>query len=160
MTDTKDFLTMGCAAVGAVLGVINTVTSLNQRRVKLKVIPKTAVRSANGVFSHSNELLPNSVLAIEIINLSAFPVTISETGFTLKGTNTRCVCPPGPISVIDQKPWPRRLDSRESVTVYFRPHEFPRNVDLAYAETDCEERRYGDSPALKKLRAHLQKGTR
>lgn len=158
----KDFLTIGCAVLGASLGIINTVTNMNERRVKLKVIPKTAQRSGNSVFSHSGEMLPNSVLAIEIINLSAFAVTISETGFTLKGSSDRCLCPPSPASVMDNKPWPsRRLDSRESVTVYFPPFaKYPRNMNVAYAETDCGERRFGDSPALKKFRAHAQKASR
>jgi hypothetical protein len=85
----KDFLTIGCAALGAVLGIINTVTSLNQRRVKLRVIPKIGVRDESGVFLHRRELLPNGAPAIEVINLSAFPVTIAEAGFTLKGSGER-----------------------------------------------------------------------
>jgi hypothetical protein len=156
-TGLRDFLTIGCAVLGAGLGIINTVTSLNQRRVKLRVIPKTAAGIGGGVFSHTTELLPNSVPAIEVINLSAFPVTIAEAGFTLTGSKARVVCPPQ--SVIDHKPWPRRLEARESVTVYFPPYAFPSNLYLAYAETDCQERRFGNSPALKKFRALLQEKT-
>jgi hypothetical protein len=157
LTGLKDFLTIGCAALGAGLGIINTITSLNQRRVKLRVIPKMAAGFGAGVLSHKTELLPNSVPAIEVINLSAFPVTIAEAGFTLRGSTARVVCPPP--AVIDKKPWPRRLESRESVTVYFPACEFPKNLNLAYAETDCEEKHFGSSPSLKKFRAHIQKGS-
>jgi len=64
----KDFLTIGCAVLGAALGIINTVTGLNQRRVKLRVTPKLVVRGEAGVYSHKTELLPNGVPAIEVIN--------------------------------------------------------------------------------------------
>jgi len=153
--DLKEFLTIGCAALGAVLGVINTLTSLNQRRVKLRVRPKMSVRSERGVFSHTTEVLPNGVPAVEVINLSAFAVTIAEAGFKLKGETNRLV--PVPPFVVDNKPWPRRLESRESVTVYFSgSSKFPKNLAQAYATTDCEETRDGDSPALKKFRKLLQ----
>ena len=152
-----DFLTIGCAVLGAGLGIINTLTNLNQRRVKLRVNPKLAVRyESGGVFSHTTELLPNSAPAVEVINLSAFPVTIAEAGFKLTGDDGRVI--PTPPCVIDNKPWPRRLESRESVTVYFSGNQsFPKNLGRAYATTDCETTRYGDSPALKKFRAHLSR---
>jgi len=90
--------------------------------------------------------------------LSAFPVTIAEAGFKLKGGHGRIV--PKPPFIFDDKPWPRRLDSRESVTVYFPASDaFPKNMHVAYATTDCERTRRGDSPALKKFRAHLQQGS-
>ena len=153
MTDTKDLLTMGCAAVGAVLGVINTVTALNQRRVKLKVIPKTSLMQNGGVFSHRKGVLPNSTLSIEIINLSQFPVTIAEAGFMLKGERARAV---STLSGLNGEHWPRRLDSRQAITAYFLPGaQFPKNLWKAYATTDCEETRHGDSPALRKYRAQL-----
>jgi len=47
-TSIKDFLTIGCTVLGASLGIINTVTGLNQRRVKLKVVPKIAVSDGGG----------------------------------------------------------------------------------------------------------------
>jgi hypothetical protein len=149
-----DFMTIGCAVLGAGLGIINTLTNLDQRRVKLRVTPKLSVHSESGAYSHTTELLPNGAPAVEVINLSAFPVTIAEAGFKLKGGDGRVI--PIPPCVIDNKPWPRRLESRESVTVYFSGNQsFPKNLGRAYATTDCETTRYGDSPALKKFRAHL-----
>jgi len=154
----KDFLTIGCAAVGAALGIIHTVTGLNQRRVKLRVTPKLVTRSEAGVYSHKTELLSNGVPGIEVLNLSALPVKIAEAGFKLKGQHGRIV--PKPPFIFDDKPWPRRLDSRESVTVHLPASDaFPKNLHVAYATTDCEKTCCGDSPALKKFRAHLQKRT-
>ena len=155
-TDIKEFLTIGCAVLGASLGVINTVTGLSQRRLRLKVIPKTVVRNGRDIFSTNLKVLEDSYPAIEVINLSAFPVTISEAGFTLKGSANRVVCDPSPV--IDNKPWPRRLEPREAVTVYFPYGIFPKNLHLAYAQTDCNEKRVGDSPALKKFQSLLESG--
>lgn len=157
-TGLKDFLTIGCAVLGAGLGILNTLTNLNQRRVKLRVTPKLTVRSGPVAFSHKNRLLPDGVPTIEVINLSAFPVTIAEAGFRLKRESGRLAALQP--CVIDNKPWPRRLESREMVTVYFPPGtRFPSNLHLAYATTDCEITRYGDSPALKKFRAYLHRGS-
>lgn len=150
----KDFLITACAALGAVLGVINTVAGLSQRRVRLRVIPKLAIRSETGVFSHTTEQ-DLGTPAIEVINLSAFPVTIAQAGFNLKGDKGRLI--PVPPFIFDNRPWPRRLESRESVTVYFPTgRSFPRNLNVAFATTDCQQTRYGDSPALKAFRARLQ----
>ena len=85
----KDFVTSGCAVLGAVLGVMNTWNGLNRQKVKLWVVPKviyplgslavlTATRCREGT-----ELQTTG--CIEITNLSAFPVTIYDTGFTLDG---------------------------------------------------------------------------
>ena len=154
-TGVKDFLTIGCAVLGATLGIINTVIGLNQRRVKLRVTPSLCIRTESGAFTQKAELLPNGSPAIEVINLSTFPVTITEAGFKLKGETGRLV--PIPPFIIDNKPWPRRLDSRDSVTVYFPSAKtFPKNIGVAYAKTSCETTRYGNSPALKKFRVHLQ----
>jgi len=154
--ELRDFLTAGCAVLGAGLGVLNTITSLNQRRVKLRVTPKFSVRTERGVYSHKTEIPANSVPAIEVINLSEFPVTISEAGFSLRRDTGRLT--PTPPFLNDDKPWPRRLESRESVTIYFpSAAKLPSNLHLAYATTDCEETRYGDSPALKAFRARIKK---
>ena len=156
-TGVKDFLTIGCAVLGATLGIINTFVGLNQRRVNLRVTPNLYVRFENGTYSTKKDLLPDGSLAIEVINLSGFPLTIVEAGFTLKGETRRMAC--GKNFTFDNKPWPRRLDSRESVTVYF-PHEtFPKNLNKAYVKTDCATMRYGDSPALKKFKAQLKEKT-
>jgi hypothetical protein len=151
----KDPITTICAIVGAGLGVFNTLTGLSQRRVRLKVTPKLALHQPQGIYSTPNKLLLNGAPAIEILNRSAFAVTISEAGFKLKREAEKLI--PKPPFIIDGKPWPRRLEAREAVTVYFpRSNNFPKNLGSAYATTSCGKTVHGDSQALKKFRAQLQ----
>lgn len=70
---------------GTALGIISAVNMLSRNCVKLRVIPKVAWKSANG-FVISTDRHPRAKLgapnrlAVKIINLSTFPVTISEVG--------------------------------------------------------------------------------
>lgn len=137
-------VTFSIAALGAVLGVINTWVGLSKERVRLAVIPKHAIPVGAAA--------SNIELGIEIINLSAFPVTISEVGVFYRGTTKRSVIP-NPID-LDQRGFPRRLDSRESMTIYC---EKPRAVvdghrmSSVFAKTDCGIVRKGSSPAFKQM---------
>ncbi len=106
----KDIVTIAMAGVGAVLGIINTLHQLNLNRVKLRVVPKSAVAYGGGMLHSRDEHLRGGGPCIEIINLSAFPVTISEVGYTLAGTNLRAGMF-NPV-LLDGKPWPRRLEPR------------------------------------------------
>src|ERR1035437_613669 len=76
-------------SVGSLLGVWNLVQSFSQRRVRLRVVPKLTVIRGNGFLSSSSDLLPDGFPCIEVTNLSAFPVTIAEVGFSLYGTASR-----------------------------------------------------------------------
>ena len=148
--ELKDIFTLCFAAVGAVLGVINTVHNLNQKRVRLKVIPKYAFPvSAQGE-------LGQEMACIEVVNLSTFAVTITEVGFTIDGhpRKGKRAALPQPL-LFDGKPWPRRLEPRQSVSTYFELHKLPRKIGKAYAFTDCLETELGDSPALAQLRDKL-----
>jgi hypothetical protein len=149
-------LTLGLAAVGAVLGVINTWHQINQGRVKLRVIPRSAVRAGNGAFATSmnRHLSDGSTPCIEVVNLSSFPVTVTEVGYTIPGDAHRVACP-NPV-VIDSKPWPRRLEPRESVTAYIDLNRVKdTRIGKAYAHTDCGVTRFGNSPALKQMKEYL-----
>lgn len=142
----KDIVTIGAAALGAVLGIMNTWNAVNQRRVRLRVRPAHATMVPSG----------RSMFSIEVVNLSAFPLTISEVGFTLKrgGIKQPRAAVITPI-LIDNKPWPRKLEPRESVSVYFDPSTMRsgpgRRPLRAYARSACGEVEYGNSPALRQL---------
>ncbi len=102
-------ITLAIAVLGAVLGLLNTWHQLDRSRVKLRVRPKHAI-SIGGV-------LQGVDFCIEVTNLSAFEVTISEAGLLYRGTDARG-CMTAPPILIDGGKWPRRLPPRSSVTVY------------------------------------------
>ena len=111
--EVKDVVTMSVALVGAVLGVMNTWNAMDQKRVRLRVSPRVAVPVIDGEFG-------KTMGCIEVINLSSFPVSIHEVGFTLrrnsrKGNRLTIVQP----ITNDGRPLARRLESRQSVTAYF-----------------------------------------
>jgi len=140
----KDIITLSIAAVGAVLGTINTWHSLDQRRVRLRVVPKLAWIVAE------NGKTRSQVCCIEVINLSSFPLSVAETGFTLKGEKNR-------LAVIDLftgdgQPFARTVEPRRGVTAYFHLALLTSNIDKAYVRTECGEVAYGSSPALKQIR--------
>ncbi|HEX4747897.1 MAG TPA: hypothetical protein VH302_00010 [Bryobacteraceae bacterium] len=139
---------MAGAAIGTILGVFNFIQGVRQRRVRLRVRPKVVSVRQGHCFYNSNELVPNSVPCLEVVNLSAFPVTISEVGFTLSGDKGRATLVPGlPRNL------PCRLEPRQSVVIHASEKmALPRNIKSAYAMTECDETRLGDSPVLKKLR--------
>jgi hypothetical protein len=135
--EIKDAVTMSVALVGAVLGVMNTWNAMDQRRVRLRVYPKVAVPVMDGEFGRT-------MGCIEVINLSAFPVSIQEVGFTIrrnsrKGDRLTIVQP----FTNDHKPLARRLESRQSVTAYFELDARFQRAKSSYVLTDCDEMTYG-----------------
>ncbi len=139
-------VTLGVALLGAALGVMNTWQSLSASRVKLRVRPAFAIGVPHG----------QSMFSIEVVNLSNFPITISEVGFTMDGNSLKrpraAVVQP---ILIDGLPWPRRLEPREAVSVYMDPShmiESSARIGRAYARTACGEARFGSSEALEQIR--------
>ena len=87
---------------------------------------------------------------IEVVNLSAFAVTISDVGFGRVDAPHAAVVIP---EMADGKIWPVRLESRRAVTTFC---ELPKTSAeassftgpahrVAYAQTDCGAVRYGTS---------------
>jgi hypothetical protein len=147
----KDLFVTGAAVIGAALGILNTWNTFNQRRVRLRVRPLHAFIPPHGHRS----------FGIQVINFSAFPVTIEEVGLLVR---KHLLAKPDHLRItnpilLDEKPWPRRLEPRESVSAYFepagvrRPHHM--HFGKAYARTSSDEIRTGDSPALRQLRRQL-----
>lgn len=142
-----DAITLSIAVLGAALGLINTWHQLDRTRVKLKVVPKHAIPYG--------AMDPRINFCIEVTNLSAFAVTIEETGVFYRGTDHRGAYTQ-PI-LIDNGPWPRRLESRASVTVYGQsPSAKPGHpLKCAYARTACGVVTCGNSAAFKQLAANV-----
>jgi hypothetical protein len=136
-------------SIGALLGVWNFFQGLSQRRVRLKVVPKLAKAIGGGFFSSSRDALQDGLASVEVTNLSNFPVTISEVGFSLCGEVARAAIIPDPTTLL-----PKRLEPRESLDVRAtKSAGFPKKANRGYATTQCGHTRYGDSPVLKAHRS-------
>jgi hypothetical protein len=94
-------ITLAVAFLGAVLGIINTWHGLDKSKVKLKVQPAHAIPYGGAD--------PAIGLSIQVINLSAFAVTIEEVGMLYHGKSSRGVLRP---ILLDGGNWPRRLAPR------------------------------------------------
>ncbi|MGE6790620.1 hypothetical protein ACQKFS_01125 [Pseudomonas guineae] len=140
---TMDAVTLSIAILGAVLGIISTWHSLDRSRLKLKVKPAHAVPYGTANLDIN--------FCIEVTNLSDFAVTVKDVGFFYKGTKNRgAIIQP---VLIDNGPWPRRLESRTSVTIYCQvgSKNIEKKIRAAYAITECGRTSTGKSPALRQL---------
>lgn len=135
--------TMAIAAVGAVLGIINTWRSVDQSRVKLKVTPAHAIPYG--------AVDPSLRFCIQITNLSEFPVTIDDAGVFYRGTDNRGSIV-NPVFA-DGGSWPRRLESRTSLSVYSQlPYsKSGHKIKCAFVRTQCGVTKTGTSGALHQI---------
>ena len=111
------------ASVGAVLGIINTWRAMDRDRVNLRVTTKTAIPF------NIPGLGDDPILCIEVLNLSAFPVTVTQVGFSLGGDQRLVLI--DPIISPTQTRLPIRLEPRTSITCYAAPgterHPLPQS---------------------------------
>lgn len=132
----KEATTMSIALLGAVLGVMNTWNAINQQRVRVRVTPH---------FVASLDRRPLGI-SIEVINLSAFALTIEEIGFTSNKGRLPLLAARFPDGVS----LPRRLASREAISAVIGPTDFgipPVRLGDAYVRTACGRTISGNSPA-------------
>jgi hypothetical protein len=162
VVEWKDYITLLVAVVGATLGVVNFALRLRDDRVRLKVIPTLAFMHGTTILSSSTrgnlmkyaERYGPPSIGIEVVNLSKFPVVISEVGLLESGFLTpdvRAVLVTPLLPHGDK--WPKRLEPRESVSTYFevdvsRDYKFT-STTRAYATTACNVTKVGTSSALK-----------
>ena len=145
----EQYITLILATIGTVLGCVNTFDLLNKRRVRLRVVPQCAVFNGDGVWTSTTQHDPRGTVCIEVTNLSAFPLTMQEVGYTLPAPNRASIVKP---VLHDSKGWPRRLEPRDSVTVYGVIADVPHNIRKAFARTACGVKRFGNSAALDGLK--------
>lgn len=141
-----NLITFGIAVVGAILGIINTVYAIDKDRVKLKVRPVFGVTTGA---PHLKE----EYIGIEIINLSTFPISISQAGFMLGRTKQRAAIL-RPLTTQGVIYLPYKLPSREKITLY-ADYDYvvndPMLIKCAYCETDCARLVKGKSKLLKQI---------
>ncbi len=131
-----------CGILGAILGIINTIHQLNRNRIRLKIIPNYAI-PVGGI----EHLEVN--FGIEVINLSEFPVAISDIGFLLHDGRK---APLATVGCFEQpSKLPIKLEPRTSYQNYFDIDSigFSKQVEYAYVATQCGELIKGTSVALK-----------
>ncbi len=141
--DIIPLVTFGVAVLGAGLGIINTWNAISQRKLRLRVTPAHLITPQGLAFS------------IETINLSTFPVTVAEAGFTFAGPKKQRFVLANPM-FLDGGTWPRRLGSRESFTIVVDPRDMihaREKIAKAYIRTACGEVILGNSPALQQVAA-------
>lgn len=157
----KDLIVALAAFIGMALGIYNFFKERRKEKVRLKIIPKSVVQIIKGVQRHSltttSEFNPSKnagLFGMDIVNMSQFAVTIKQAGFIRKGTDNRLTIV---IPIVeDGKEWPRKLEPRESVSIYGNLQELINSNSLhlikgAYAETACGHIGKGNSGALKDL---------
>lgn len=144
MSLSRDTLTLAIALLGAVLGVVNTWNSLRSSRVLIRVTPKWVVAS------------DWTGLSIDVVNLSNFPVTITEVGFTIGRSfdrlPRRVQIPPG--AVMRGPALPLLLRPHEALDVMFSC-DWVGSLEIhrAYALTASGVIARGNSGALRQFRA-------
>ncbi len=154
-----ELLILSIAMLGVALGVLNLWQWLPSQRVRLRVIPKIAFDIDPGRYysdrwnkyvARLHENGDPKRWMIEVVNLSTFPITIDEIGFSDR-------TPDGTFSMVDPeisrgKTWPVRLEPREKAILYSTDGVLlPPLVwanPYAYAKTDCGCCFYGRSPIL------------
>ena len=146
----KETITLAIAVTGAVTGILglifnflNTWRAFDRDRIKLKVVPRWAMRLHPSTGSEQ-------MLCVEIVNLGFTPATLSAVLFSLRDGKNELHFLPDPLTAVKL---PARLEARESVAIYARPGlehspEF-RKVARARARTACGRVFDGTSPALK-----------
>lgn len=128
-------MTLAIALLGAVLGVINLWRAWDRDRVKLRVAAQAWVDSSG-----------QNGLGIEVINLSYFPVTVTQVGFDR--SDRQIYLHPALL-----KDLPKRLEARAAFTGYLPAgadeDENFALVTRAFAKTACGCRFTAGSAALR-----------
>lgn len=146
MFESKDYVNFGIAVFGAGLGIWNAWHAWQDKRVRLRVIPQASWMAGRGMLSLSTadslsrhmtaRGLPN--MTIEVVNLSSFPVVISEIG--LRESDLLPRSPFYGSYCKKEHELPARLEARASAT-WTAPPNYSRytftDKTCVYAETAC-----------------------
>jgi hypothetical protein len=170
--ETKDIISASGTIFAIALGIYNFIAAQRAERAHLIVKPKSArylgkddIGQEAFMYSINAYEIPDKInnrdtLALEVVNLSKFSVTVDEVGLTLKNIKNRLAVP-RPI-LTDSKEWPRKLEARESITVHFAITELLKSDSLskvthAYVHTKCGSEQWGTTRALKQFITRFSK---
>lgn len=134
--------TLAIALLGAVLGMLNTWRTFRGDRVKLRMVPLYAEDTDGG---HN--------FAVEVVNLSSFPVVVNYIGFSLQGTDKHMQLP-APAFIGGER-LPVRLEARASCTALAPLAAFDKaqlaRIDRAVVQTACGHEAKGDSTSFRQV---------
>ena len=163
-----EWLALVVAIFGLSLGIYNAWTQSKLRRVRIKVIPLSVEVIRQGTSSEFGSIqeLPFRSPGIEVVNLSAFPITVADVGYEFRtGENY-------PLSRLDKGGrfnghfWifdklPQRLEARSSlrVALWDKDEEYlkGKRIQRCYAITECHTSAYGRNPSLQETAKRLAK---
>ncbi len=137
-------LGVASGVTGAVLGILNTWRNIRRDRVRLHVQVTWAMVA----------LPPNGIrtnLQIRVVNLSEFPIAITDVGFKLKGKYANLARVP---SIEPKGPLPKTLEPRrtyEKVLGIDELYGFASDIRRAYASTECGVIAYSKQRGLQTL---------
>ncbi|EHH3659955.1 hypothetical protein J7288_004566 [Vibrio parahaemolyticus] len=163
----KDLVVGFCAVIGMVLGIKNYLNDRKKDRVNLKITPKAVKTKGKGPNGQSLFIVSESefdietsanLFAIEIVNLSAFPLVISEVGLMSQATMDKMIIP-FPLITGEGK-LPHKLTERDSITIYGSLDDIAQSqligtLNLAYVKTACGHTESSTSVALLSLNQQL-----
>jgi hypothetical protein len=161
-----DWITKAAAALGAGLGILNTLQAWRQSKVRIRVIP-TRVEVRNHVStSSSGQAIYGRFLSpgIVVMNVGSFSVTLEEVGYEFKDGQkyplTR-IDDPNRWSGVSEK-LPQRVEAHAAVRMSLWPQEEERlrglRIRRAYARTACGTAVYVRSRVLRRLTEQLTSG--
>ena len=168
LSNIKDTIIALAAFIGMGLGFYNLWSEKQKNKVKLEVIPKSVKDKEHHIdgqqltLTTTNEFNINNshgLYAFEVINHSGFNITVSEIGFLNSKGNDRASIP-SPV-IYDGGKWPRKLEPRESVTLYADLDSILKMKNAAYinsafAITTCKHMEKGTSESLVQLVKHAK----
>ena len=168
----KDWIITLAALTAMLLGIYNFFNTRYIEKVRLKIIPKAAHHqgidkngkiyySYNRDHYYSNLLIPetDTILSMEVINLSKFSVIVREVGLSLLKDPKRLVLI---VPIIpDGGSLPYKLESRDSIIIHFDSKALLKdknikNIDKAYATTSCGKTCFGNSGALREFIRYIK----
>ena len=175
MTSTDWIAIIGATTgiIGTVLGGISVYDLLNKNRVTLRVTPLLAWVNRSGAALTARVPArpecdpaggqPPNGLAVEVVNLSIFPVTICEVGFRRTDASLRFFMFRPRLG--DGRELPARLEPRQALTAYCdlpcagrEQADFLRAcAGVAFAKTQCGSVACGRSPAFAGFLASLSR---
>jgi hypothetical protein len=169
-----DIITRAGAAVGTALGIFNAWQTSRLHKVNIRTVPtavKRWLRSEGQGRTGNPNLGYFLVPGVEVINLSAFPITINEVGYEVTGGSSYPLseldapvrwtpAADATIPIVDKLP--QRLDPRASLRMVWSQADEPnlkgKTLRRTYAKTVCGTTARGRSAMLRELRAKVNRG--